>query len=305
MAPAASINYKRDNYCIEDSSIQTTTLSANVGGKTYRRNFKQHVSMGNVYNIASDQNIYRIEEIFAEEIRDIVIESNPHYITYSTSDTTTSDSTTSSWCYTDTYAPVTAHIDRTDSGGTITFETDTLYFDSGSSSIISNATISRNNVGWITIGYGEDSEIYIDGVDFKLYDASFSERMQWEINQQWAKYCREEREKEKDAAENTANNLLKLIIGEDQTEVYKKTGRIFVKGKNGLYHVKKGGGISKIEGNKIIDFCVHLDHKYKCPPTDHAIALKLLIEENDKKVIDLANRIGERIVEELPLAACV
>lgn len=161
-------------------------------------------------------------------------------------------------------------------------------------------------------------------------DRTHYEKMQEKINEAWELYCRNENhsknmqdkiqhewwahcENEKIAEaerirllpEKKANELMGLLIGKDELEVYRETGRVFVKGKNGLYMVKRGGGVSKIEGKNIIDFCVHIERKHGCPPTDHAIALKMMLEENDMNVIKIANRIGIRQVDQLPIAACM
>lgn len=133
--------------------------------------------------------------------------------------------------------------------------------------------------------------------------------MQKKINREWGWHVTEERDRKarekREMPERRALELLELLIGEKEIAVYKKTGRMFVRGKNGTYFVKKGGGITRVKGKKLIDFCVHIPHKHKCPPTDHAIALKLALEENDKKVIRIANRRMSRSVDELPLAACM
>ena len=111
--------------------------------------------------------------------------------------------------------------------------------------------------------------------------------------------------KAKQKAEEKAVKLLESLIG-DEIEVYKKTGRIFVKGKKGTYIVRKGRFVQKIEDDKIIDLCVHIKNSYKCPKTDNVIALKMLLENDEDHVLKLANRIGsESLPEELPLAACM
>lgn len=145
------------------------------------------------------------------------------------------------------------------------------------------------------------------GVDYEWspVEISHPQKMQHEIDRIWNRFLEEERQAEKILAESKAQDLMKLIIGEKEFIKYKETGKAYVKGKNGLYLVKKGGGISQIKEGKIIDFCVHIDHRYNCPPTDHAIALKLMLEEDDNKVIKLANRIGTKSIQQLPIAACM
>ena len=119
------------------------------------------------------------------------------------------------------------------------------------------------------------------------------------------KAARIKKKKVKQQAEEKAVKLLESLIG-DEIEVYKKTGRIFVKGKKGTYIVRKGKFVQKIENDKIIDLCVHIKSSYKCPKTDNVIALKMLLENDEDHVLKLANRMGsESLPEELPLAACM
>lgn len=202
-------------------------------------------------------------------------------------------------------------------GGSITF--------GNYSGMITTAT--DNSLYWY-VHDGDSGIWHIEDITCK--PATHYEVMQEKINEAWDLYCRNENHsknmqkkitKEWDThlqleklaeaerirllPEKKANELMSMLIGEKEHKVYEKTGRVFVKGKNGLYMVKRGGGVSKIEGNKIIDFCVHLEHKYNCPPTDHAIALKMLLEDDDTNVIRIANRRMIREVRELPLAACM
>ena len=107
-------------------------------------------------------------------------------------------------------------------------------------------------------------------------------------------------------AEQKAEWLLETLIG-PQIDVYRKTGRVFVKGNNGTsYIVRKGMSLQKIEPDKIVDLCVLLNPKYKCPQTDNVIALKTLLENDEDHVLNLANVLGSAsLPEELPLAACM
>ena len=106
-------------------------------------------------------------------------------------------------------------------------------------------------------------------------------------------------------AEEKALKLLGEIIGEDQLEVYSKTGRLFVKGKDGDYIARNGRSLQKIEGNKVVDLCVHIESRLNCPPTDTVIGLKFLLENEPENVIRIANKLGESKLEEIPLAACM
>jgi len=106
-------------------------------------------------------------------------------------------------------------------------------------------------------------------------------------------------------AEKKALKLLGEIIGESELEVYKKTGRLFVKGKDGDYIARNGRSLQKIEGNKVVDLCVHIESRLNCPPTDTVIGLKFLLENEPENVIRIANKLGESKLDEIPLAACM
>ena len=167
-------------------------------------------------------------------------------------------------------------------------------------------------------GYGSDEYVYVDNIHISRVHLTHHQAMQLKINAEWEKYCREERLAEerkryrievieREAAENKAVILLESFIGNEQIEVYKKTGKMYVKGENGLYIAKKGGGIQKVEGSKVINYCVHLEAKWKCPPTDEVVAMKFLLEHDDSKIIKMANWVSETEHEDghLPIAACM
>jgi hypothetical protein len=107
-------------------------------------------------------------------------------------------------------------------------------------------------------------------------------------------------------AEKKAKELLKSIIGEEQFNIYEQTGRVLVKGRKGKYIVRKNMTVQHIKKDKLIDLCVHIESKHRCPPTDHVIALMMLLESEEKYVLKTANVVGkESRPAELPLAACM
>jgi hypothetical protein len=121
-----------------------------------------------------------------------------------------------------------------------------------------------------------------------------------------------EKEQEKDA-ELTAQELLKDLITEEEMETYLKTGRLLVKGKSHDYVLEKGyqARVLKIAKGKIVSLaerkkvkvrslCVHPVNQSSLPDTDKIISMKLAIEAEEKRVLDLANDHGER---ELDLAS--
>ena len=112
-------------------------------------------------------------------------------------------------------------------------------------------------------------------------------------------------EEEKIAAEEKAKELLLELIGEEELKVYEETGRLFVKGRRFDYIVNKDGFVQKIEKGKITDLCVHLQNRYKYPNTDNVVGMKLAIEGDEEKFLDIANHHSPRNLGELPRAACM
>lgn len=113
-------------------------------------------------------------------------------------------------------------------------------------------------------------------------------------------------EREKNAAENKAKKLLEDLIGADQLEIYNKTGRLFVKGREYDYLLQKEGHVKRIEKDKIQDLCIHLENKHKYPATDNIVALKLFLEADEKAFNEMANKHGVYdLPERLPEAACM
>jgi len=113
-------------------------------------------------------------------------------------------------------------------------------------------------------------------------------------------------EDRREKAELKAKNLLLDLIGKEQLKIYSETGRLFVKGKKFDYIIPKIGFIKRLEKDKIVDLCVSLGNKYSFPETDNVIAMKLLIEDEEDKMLDLANEQGSRPrPQKLQLAACM
>ena len=79
-----------------------------------------------------------------------------------------------------------------------------------------------------------------------------------------------------------------------------------MRGKKYDYIVQKDGFIKRIEKDKITDLCVHLVNRQTYPATDNVVAMKLAIENDEEKILRLANNKGSRNREaDLPLAACM
>lgn len=133
---------------------------------------------------------------------------------------------------------------------------------------------------------------------------SRAEETQQEINRIWNEILAEELQAEKEEAENVAMELLGDLIGDDQLEIYRKTGRLLVHGNKHDWLVRKGGIIAKVEKGKLIDHCVHLLSRYSYPPTDNVITLALRIKENESEVERIANRhASPKQLDEIKLAA--
>lgn len=115
---------------------------------------------------------------------------------------------------------------------------------------------------------------------------------------------------QRDAAEEKAQQLLMDLIGPDQLDIYKKTGRLYVRGDHHDYILKKGGLVKQVGKKEVVDMCVHLKNRTKYPETDNLVGLKLMIEGGEEaKVIELANfrptTAKPRENVELPQAACL
>ncbi len=112
-------------------------------------------------------------------------------------------------------------------------------------------------------------------------------------------------EREKDAAELKAKQLLEALIGAVDLGVYEKTGKLFVRGEKHDYIVQKEGFVLKVGKDRMDKLCVHLKDKYSMPDTDNVVALKLMLENEEEKILDMANDHGcLPIPERMPEAAC-
>lgn len=107
-------------------------------------------------------------------------------------------------------------------------------------------------------------------------------------------------EEERKLAEIKAHELLEDLIGKEQAEIYKETGRLLVKGQTSDYLLQKGGKVSKIEKNKVTDFCIHLRDKSTMPDTDNIVSLMLLAKADEYEFDKTANVIRSYKKNELP-----
>ncbi len=98
-----------------------------------------------------------------------------------------------------------------------------------------------------------------------------------------------EENKKKEQAEEVAQVLLGELIGEEQLEIYKETGRIVVNGRKHSYLIAKSGGVKRVERGKLVDLCVHVQQKILLPPTDNVIGLAMHIKADEKDFNKIAN----------------
>lgn len=101
----------------------------------------------------------------------------------------------------------------------------------------------------------------------------------------------EERRKQAEAAELKASELLLDLIGQEQMDVFKETGRLLVKGRKFDYLIHKSGKVQRIEKDKVVDLCIHVAHSYDLPKTDKVIGLGLAAKADEKRFNKEANRI--------------
>lgn len=108
----------------------------------------------------------------------------------------------------------------------------------------------------------------------------------------------------KKAAEAKAMELILDLLGPEQTEIYKRTGNLFVKGQECDWLISSGGKVSKIQKGKVVSLCVHSAHRHAQPESDNVIALALHAKFAEKELLSRANVIREVLQEKLPEAAC-
>ena len=101
------------------------------------------------------------------------------------------------------------------------------------------------------------------------------------------------------------------LIGPEQLEVYKQTGRLYVRGNQHDYILKKGGLVTQVGKDQAWWICASTwPSRHAFPETDNILGLKLALEgEDEAKVLEMANyhqySAKERKEGELPLAACM
>lgn len=97
-----------------------------------------------------------------------------------------------------------------------------------------------------------------------------------------AEYERMERERQK--AEEKAVDCLLDVLGREQTEIYKRTGNLLVKGEQFDWLFDKEGKVYRCEKDKVVQLCLHSDEKHKQPLTDNVITLALHAKFMEKEM---------------------
>lgn len=186
-------------------------------------------------------------------------------------------------------------------------------WNSPTATITSTATATSDTI-WVSWNNDQYTQCVPRVVERPMYQQESEEqkRRNQEQRDRWAAE-RKEREiktkklkEERKQAEIRAKELLLDMIGEKELKVYNETGRLFVKGNKYDWLIKKGGILTRIEKNSIRDICIHLDNRHKYPETDNVVAMKLLIESDEKSVSKIGNLHSEKPKSyKLPKAACM
>lgn len=175
---------------------------------------------------------------------------------------------------------------------------------------MSTATTTSTGDPWIVWNSGGTNQptARIESVADRQRRERAEERLRAAGEAQEKRYAEIRRKQE--AAEKKAQQLLMDLIGPEQLEVYKETGRLYVRGRQHDYILKRGGLVTQVGQDKVVDLCVHLAERSSFPETDNVVGLKLMLEsEDERKVLKLANYHAyterPRDKTELPLAACM
>jgi hypothetical protein len=112
------------------------------------------------------------------------------------------------------------------------------------------------------------------------------------INAEWRLIKAREVKKDRSEAEKRARELLLDIIGEDQTKVYNRTGRVLVNGNKYQWLITKDGEVRKITKTTVVDLCVCLQSRHSFPETDNVIAMALAAKLDEDEFLKKANFIS-------------
>lgn len=99
-------------------------------------------------------------------------------------------------------------------------------------------------------------------------------------------------------AEEKAQELLLDLIGPVEMAIYKRTGRVFVKGREFDWLLQTEGNrcrLQKVTKDKVHDLCIHMSD-YKIPKTDQVVGFLLNAKFNEEHLDKTANlvRVNEK-----------
>ena len=206
-------------------------------------------------------------------------------VTYTTSNAWSDWNTSSNYYYSDssadeTWATWTTNITPVTTGGTATYvsgdEVWQIWVDS------CEVQMDATGEG---VTYVQTGRVY----SRQVIERTHAQKMQEKINAAWLQVEAEERKREKEEAELTAQKLLMDIISEEQMEEYQQTGNLVVKGRKYDYVLRKNGAVYRVDKGKVHSLCIHLKDRNVYPDSDNVIALKLAIDSNERRFNKEAN----------------
>jgi len=107
-------------------------------------------------------------------------------------------------------------------------------------------------------------------------------------------------ESEKASADLRAIRLLQNLITDEEFTIYEKTGRLLVRGRQFDYLINRDSGqIARVEKDKVVDLCMHLENYHDYSKHDNVVAMKLYLEGREEQFNREANRCGERQPSEM------
>ena len=177
-----------------------------------------------------------------------------------------------------------------------TATTNTWYYWTSDST--TDATVRTTDETWTNWAYGQAtiriyegdfSTPYVDKRRERLKQKRARRRHKRQLRKEAARRAMRELELQK--AEEKAQELLLDLIGPEQMEVYKRTGRVFVKGRHYDWLLQTIGSrcyLKRIVKNKIHDLCIHMDND-AIPKTDQVIGYLLHAKHNEEHLNYKAN----------------
>jgi hypothetical protein len=157
------------------------------------------------------------------------------------------------------------------------------------------ATCSGNSITWDNT----DGDITISNCWFYWNDETGTTTVhraaETEETLRQRRILEEEVKQQKDAADMRAIALLQDLITEEEFAIYEQYGRLLIKGREFDYLVQRDSGrVVRLEKDKVVDLCMHLEDYHAYSKHDNVIAMKLFITTREKQFNQEANRCQER-----------